>query len=113
MRRWFAAAAIVLGAVGVVPVVDLFINPPEIMKDGPEPSLSPVMRVATGLYYIFGAPILLLWGLINIHDTEGWRIGVFTGALVLCLCTLPFGLGLILVSPLLFCMLRGFKAERS
>lgn len=117
MRRRLAAAAIVVGAIGVawllLGIADLLgLLSPEVTRllelylpQFPQGPIEPrwVEAVVSFLYLGFWyAPfVLLLWGLVNIQRTERARRCVVTGAWVLCACTVPFGWGLLLLPPLL------------
>ncbi len=72
--------------------------------------------VAVGVVALLVAPTLLLCGLIAIQQTRRGRVGVTVGAIVVCLCTAPFGIGLVLCLPIFFCVIvpimREFKATR-
>jgi MFS family permease len=122
MRRRLAAAAIVFGVVGVAPVLvrlaDLLaillgLYPPPF-EDLGEPRWGATVNAVIFLAFLLGAPSLLLWGLIGIQRTERGRGRVIIWTSVLCACTAPFGVGLILGPPLFFCVflpsLRRFKA---
>lgn len=125
MRRRLAAAAIVVGAIGVawllLGLADLLgLLSPELMRlldlylpQFPEGPIEPRWLQAVVSFLFLGfwyAPaVLLLWGLVDIQRTERARRCVVTGAWVLCYCTVPFGWGLLLLPPLL-CHLFLFPA---
>lgn len=116
MRRRLAAAAIVVGAIGVALLLLglaglLGLLSPEqtrllelYLPRFPEGPIEPrwVEAVVSFLFlgFWYAPAVLLLWGLVNIQRTERARRCVVTGAWVLCACTVPSGWGLLLLPPL-------------
>jgi hypothetical protein len=132
--RGLAAAAIAFGLLGVAPLLpdlmvhlgfitpDLFWNVLILPAD-----LLQVLAVAgwisnntANMIGFFGsliiAPSLLLWGIINVHSSQRGRQRIIIGAAVLCLCTAPSGVGIILCLPIFFNvilpLMRDFKKYR-
>jgi hypothetical protein len=50
------------------------------------------------------APTLLLWGLLKIQRNERTRNRIVIGSCALCVVTVPFVLGVILILPLFLCV---------
>ncbi len=126
MQRLLAAAAVVFGVLGLTPMLLFWLS----VLLGLD--LLQVMELPWRfLRYLFGglsgeavgifisvlvAPILLLWGLVGLQRTERGRGRVVIWTTVLCVCTAPFGAGLILCLPLFLFMIlpimRQFRSAR-
>lgn len=101
MQRRIAAAAFVLGAVGVAPILLGLAG--VLLGLDLHGFVARPMRVVEGAIGLLGslifAPCLLLWGLIEVQRTERGRWRVRSWALLLCVGGAPFGVGIILCLP--------------
>ncbi|WP_372616906.1 hypothetical protein [Falsiroseomonas sp.] len=110
-----AATAILFGVAGILPLLlELGLPAPAFVRDAISFGEQSVRIAVVGVVALLVAPTLLLWGLIAFQQTSRGRSGVTVGAIVVCLCTAPFGIGLVLCLPIFFCVIlpimRQFKA---
>ncbi|MDQ1078260.1 hypothetical protein [Pseudoroseomonas cervicalis] len=107
MRRGLSVAAIIIGGVGMLPLIPVLLLQTPLYAYVPEFVFFRIehYRALAGVFFLLVAPCLLLAGLILLQPNDRRRWLVMIWAVGVCAVTAPFGIGLMLCIPVLICVL--------